>query len=261
MAKLKAIQFKATSLTGEAVEFNAEASVTNEGQFSVEIPDYLEELGRKLVRDERAVHIERPRVHLRVSGKLLEDCERFVKTLLTEYVRCEVATETVILYNYLTDAHYVKDDANGELFPSGVGVESYGKTAKWADLRNPAMSHNSSPFFTVGINARVVQKHTYTRASNVSVKYSGGSEFANAGDGDWAKKLNSYCKLSRPYNGKGEIDRSFMEMPYTEEAAKFFYGLMMSMCKLSDRIHSFVGDKEQLMLAIKTPELLMLEKS
>lgn len=261
MAKLKPISFSATALTGEKIEFAAEATVTNAGIFSIELPDFLEELGRKMSSPATDVTIERPRVRLRVSSKVLQNCEAFVGKLLQEYVKCEVSKELVILYNYNTDTHYVKDQVSGEIYPSGTAAEGWGTTASWAKTRNKMMPHNSTPFYSVGINARVIEKITYTRASTVTVKYAGGSEFSSGHVGEWAGKLNSFVKLSRPYNDKNELKGDFMEMPYTEEAAKFFYNMMMSMCKLSDRINSFVGDKEKLMLAIKTPELLMLSDS
>lgn len=260
MAKLKPIEFRAKSLTDETTEFKSEASVSNDGVFSVDIPDFLEELGRKLIRDYGSLFISRPRVYLRVSGKVLKECEDFIKHLLQQYIKCEKVEELVILYDYKNDLSYVKDSVTGELHPSGYGVKGFNETAHWVSGKNSTdSSTHFAQFFSVGLNAMVVTKTTYKRDSNITVKYSGGRG-GGFGDGYvWAGKLNAFCRLGYPFDSKGVIKGGMMELPYTEDAAKFFYGLMMSMCHLADRVESFIGNKEQLAIAMENQSNFLLE--
>ena len=61
MAKLPSIEFKHANQTGEVMKFKAEVSITNDGTFSVTIPDELVETARANARrPEPSAVIARP---------------------------------------------------------------------------------------------------------------------------------------------------------------------------------------------------------
>lgn len=76
---------------------------------------------------------------------------------------------------------------------------------------------------SVGLATAVGKKIAYTRPTGSKVEHArpGGDS------GPYLKKLNSFVGLS--------IDPEKMsEMPYSEEAARFFCDMMLNLCRMAD---------------------------
>ena len=250
MAKIKDITFKRESLTGERIEFLSAVSVDGQGEFSLIIPNYLEESAQAMINaGNHHVELTRPRQNLRVSGSNLQQCIKFIDAVITDYLKCDTTRELVILYTRRIDLSYVKA-LDGSIHPNGQGVVKY----QWCgdEMANRRPFDKKYDDFAIGIAAEVKQKITYTRASGVKIVYED-AERPNFADELWLDKLNSFVGV--------RVDTQHAtEMPYTEEAAKFFYEVMLSMCKLADRIDSFFGSPEAIQKAI-TNQIPLLGKS
>lgn len=263
MAKLKSIKLIGTSNSGEKLEVLCEVSVTDAGVFSINIPDYLEELAEKLIKNpyNRTLVLDRPRTNLRVSGRDLNLCEGFTKEVINEYLRCETTSEFVIAYNHNVEVKYVKDD-DGVLYPNGNAVhEKYNSNkAHWNDQKH---SHDQSKFYAVGIAARVLIKTTFKRNSSVLIKYTEASNAfgSNSDLGEYGNKLNSFVRVHLPFDSKGRLELTTKIMPYSEASAKFFYGVMMSMCQLADNLDTFFGNSENLNKAIQQQSFLLIDNN
>lgn len=249
MAKLKSIPFKFTSQSGEVLSFLAEVSVLDSnGQFSLTIPDELETAAKQIVYSHGNIYgigLDRPRLHLRVSGVTLEGCKTFIAHAAKDHLRCEITSEIVIVYGVSNKVAYVKD-SDGGFYNNGyeAGDRYCPGDGVWLGTLNGCGS--GSNFYQVGLAARAIKKITYTRSSGTKTVYER-VESSEIPGGSWLGRLNGFVGLHIPFNTVG----SLQQLPYSEDAAKFFYGVLMSMCQLADRIDGFIGDSKTVMDAIE----------
>lgn len=61
----------------------------------------------------------------------------------------------------------------------------------------------------------------------------------------YGKKLNAFVGMSHDEKGNYE------EMPYTEEAAEFFYQFLVGLCTLAEKTEVFFADRDRLNRAIE----------
>lgn len=244
MAKLKPFKLYSKNFTEGPVvdeqEFVFECSVTPEGRFRVKIPTELTiAVNESLITGCR---VEKLQVYFYVTGDNLDLCKRVIENGVRNYLSVVNEEELVILYGYIVDTAYAIG-ADGSKHPNGyVAEKETGKFINWAG--NLSLSSLwKCKFYSVGLNASVQKKSTYRRANGVTVSY----EKARIPDTDrnlFSYKLNAFSSI-RDLNSMSFDDASpaggVKEMPYTEEAAKFFYEAMMSLCDLSERIEKVLG--------------------
>ena len=256
MAKLKPIHFEFKPKAGEVFRFISEATVSDStGMFNLTIPDELEGVAKTIFRSHGTlygVELDRPRTHLRVVGSTLEGCKNFIKHVGDDHVRCEVTEELVIVYGVHNKVTYVKD-CDGKIYANGYEAgERYKKgDGEWCGTLNG--SGEASKFYQVGFAARAAKKTTFTRPSGVTSVF---SRIGNARDDSWLAKLNGFVGLSMRFEDMGSMDH----MAYSEDAAKFFYNVMLAMCQLADRIDNFFGDQGAVLLAIEKQAPLLAFK-
>lgn len=157
----------------------------------------------------------------------------------------EVTTEHVIRFNIESHVSFCLSPS-GEILPNGYwGENENGKRDyQWAsqlekngrskfgrhDSQNPSDGGFS---LTVGAMAMTKTTRRFGKAEKISYNryYKGDSHL---GIENPAQKLNSWCSFSLPKNAR--------EMPYTDEAAMFFFNLMMGVAKLSRMIQEATFD-------------------
>jgi len=248
MASLPGMKFHFDSKAGEPLRFTAAVTVSAQGVFSATIPPELVDTAKGVIKKgdfaNKGAGYSFGKVNHKVYARTLDMCREIIGQAGNEYVACEVTTETVILYSYETKVAYFKR-ADGKIYPNGRG-DTYDKVdGKWSGTLNGSLSYDR--FYQIGVAAVVMDKIIHTRQSSVKVEYKR-AKHKTAHHLDipetWHDRLNSFIGL-RP-----EIACA-KEMPYTEEAAKFFYGMMMGMCKMADQISEFFADEGQVLLAIQ----------
>lgn len=249
MAKLKPIDFSHTAKTGEKFEFRSEVTVSDaSGAFALTIPDELEEVATRLAKDPaQRVLITRPRQNLRVEGDNLQKCREFIALVCKDYMQCEVTEELVLVYATDIAVSYVKDD-EGVIYSNGYACRAKydSGTAKWHGTLHAT---NQSKFYQVGMTARIFKKITYTRSSGTTVEYQWVNNSHRLLDA-WGTKLNDVVGLHWNFHDAYAMSR-LNQLPYTEDAAQFFFNMLMSMCALADRVTSFMGDKDRVLAAIQ----------
>lgn len=165
---------------------------------------------------------------------------------MADYLKCEVTTERVIVYGQSLKVCYSKD-GNGGIHANGYICEDANTNGDYGAHGGELHATNAAPLYSVGLGAKIYDRVTYSRESGKSVVYRSpefsGSHLNHDSPG---KKLNAFAGLGiDPKRG------GVQEMPYSDEAAMFFYDAMIAMCKLADQVNAFVGDKQSLMLAIE----------
>jgi hypothetical protein len=249
VAKLKSIPFKFTSQSGEVLSFSAEVSVLDSsGEFSVTIPDELETAAKQISNSHGSVYgvkIDRPRSYLKVCGPTLEGCKAFIAHAAEDHLHCEITSEIVIVYGVSNKVAYVKD-SDGGFYNNGYEAGDRYRPGDGAWLGTLNGCGSSSNFYQVGLAARAIKKTTYARSSGVKTVYER-VESSEIPSGSWLERLNGFVGLHIPFNKVG----SLQQLPYSEDAAMFFYGVLMSMCQLADRIDGFIGDSKTVRAAIE----------
>lgn len=264
MATVKTREFKHTAKSGETFQFKAPITVDSHGEFTVNIPDELlvsAEACLKQPNWKGHVKLDQPRVNWRVKGRILDEVERFIEDVLTEHMAVEVTKELVIRYRYENNTAGARA-ADGSLHPNGHWVGKAGesteqKSWEWAGNQNIHATNRPS-LFGVGVVAYVYLKVTYARPSGAKVEYTDdlpGSHW----DHNPMRRLNSFI-VDRPdsrdsrrgimTSGRSPSD-GIHEMPYSDAAATFFADLMLTMLRLGEQLDDFIGDRDQLQIAIE----------
>lgn len=143
----------------------------------------------------------------------------------------------------------------GVIVPNGSYDPEYNKNkGSW----HGTTQHDRNPWsgdctFSVGLMARAYVKVTAHRKSGDQIAWERAGENCHSEPDNYLDKLNSFIGGAPLHHCD-----DFHEIPYTEEAAKFFYEAMLSICKLSDRIESFFGNPENVQKAIESRSSFML---
>lgn len=263
MPVVKTREFKHTAKSGEAFQFKASITVDAKGEFSVNIPEELL-ASAKACSDLPVwmgrVVLDHARVNWRVQGRLLDEVERFIQDVLIEHLAVEVTKELVIRYRYENNTAGARA-ADGSLHPNGHWAGKKDERVEnkpWEWVGNENIHATNRPkFFGVGVVAFVYLKVTYTRPSGSTVEYTNdlpGSHW----DRNPMQRLNSFI-VGRPDDrssggilASGKSPSDFVhEMPYSDAAAVFFADLMLAMLRLGEQLDEFVGNTENLQLAIE----------
>lgn len=198
--------------------------VDRNGVFSVELPDHLLPIHISLGEKEKSATGFK-RHGTAATSNTLDSLKADLRACLDEYHKSEISEEAVILYRFTRDAHYVISD-DGRVFPEGNAADAagypYGKRSQWApDLPGArTFSTDTVSAYSVGFAAKVYLKRTFKRATATTVDYERWE-----GEGAQGKRLNSFARVWMTESTRSPHDRpkpGVLEMPYTEEAAKFF---------------------------------------
>lgn len=247
MAKLKSIAFKVRNKTNDEMHVKAEASVDQQGCFSLTIPEELAETAQGLAKhpEWHGVSVNKAAVHWRVQGVELARLQAFIQAAMTDHMAVEVSEELVIVYVQDSKvACYV--DGAGALHPNGEGVAEEGR---WFGALHAT---NRAGQFSVGLGAQVFRKLTYRRQGSLKVDY----ERPTSDQRDAhpaAEALNRFSGLTlNPSATSGA-----KEMPYSDAAAVFFTQGLLQLCALAQRMQAFFGTPEQVQAAIDRHQALL----
>lgn len=225
-------------------EYQAGVYVTKEGEFRVDLDERLIDIAEKMLKAGTGVSVDyvpRSRTY-KVAGKALDRITTFIRDCATEYMACEKVTERVIVYGHSSQVCvWVNKDKT--LAVNGCQAEKGGTWFKGSDLHGT--SH--APFYTVGLAAAVYDKTTYRRKTGDTTTWKRCSDTKN----EVIDQLNSWVALSINPNHD-----SYKQMPYTPEAATFFFNMMLNLCHLAVKMDEFFGSPERLALAISEKRLL-----
>lgn len=280
MADLPQQEFHHKGDSGETRVVVSKVTVTQDGVFHMTIPDdlvgvvkanrgscYIDQVRRKAKKDPMLPGSLRrtvgSKITNRVSGPSLDDCKRAIKAGLKDWLKCEVTKETVIRYGKRTMVTYWKM-LDGTIYANGTDCENdpnYLTDGPQYDPRNgnwhgklDATRRNAG--YMVSLFASIEKKTTYTRGSVVEHKYSR-PDFANFSHSTYGERLNCFVGLAEE-GGWMREGIECEEMPYTEEAAKFFYEMLIGMCAFADKIETFFAEPDNVIKAIEGGATLLI---
>ncbi len=86
----------------------------------------------------------------------------------------------------------------------------------------------------------------------MTAKYDGIDKNSHFADPDPMVMLDAFAHVSPTIGRDGTLPSGFKEMPYTDEAAIFFYQTMLNIVKLAKAVGDFFGSEQLLLQAIKS---------
>lgn len=180
---------------------------------------------------------------VRITCKTFEDLITNIKRICKLFMEPEVTETPVIRYNIESHVSFAQDE-EGNIYPN-AGYPG----AKWLDpfdKRTNAMfgCHHSSNIanggYSLTVGAIAQLKTVYKYGDKEKIEYR--DYFAdgnNLGRENPAERLNSWCSFN--------LGRSPKEIPYTDEAAEFFYNLMYNIVKLSKMVQESTFEQTTLL--------------
>lgn len=249
MASLAAIKvFGRNRKTDEQLAITCACSVSKYGDFSVVFPDYLVPSMRALVaKGERGFQdcsIGKGPKNWIAGGKNLDRLKALLQAAADDYLSATISDEVVILYGTDSRVAYAIDK-DGSLQPNGSlckGDWNKGE-ARWA--KSELSASRGAEFYSIAAVAVIAKKSSCSRPTGTVVKYSRVMHRDADELGEWAAKLGGFTGI-----GIDLEHYRLEEMPYTEEAARFFTLLLLGLCELDRRLQSFMGDRTKLLQVI-----------
>lgn len=269
MPALKKERFHHKAKNGEERSLECPVYVDVDGVFHVTFEDDLE----SCIEESLIVGTNRTEGRngqQRVSGNKLDDCKRVVGEALKMWMQCEVTEEVVIRYGQRCKVTYWKmpdgaiyangydakqNDPNydhgGEIVP---GINASDKNGDWHGELNAT---TQAPGYSVELVAVVARKVTFQRGDVTEIEYHR-PDYPNFSCKTYGERLDDFVGL-RVTDGYWNSAIELTDMPYTEEAAKFFYDMLIGMCSFADKIEAFFGEPENVTNAIEAGSVPLLE--
>jgi len=264
--------------TGEHLHYVERVSVTTNGEFRIRLPEEpdfkdiyhtAEKMLRSLDRRESKVSLHDAKTYSYIQAPTLSECHVFLGSLFSTHFSAVTTWETVIVYRFDDWMHYIIDDAGGVAFTAydaGLDGDNKQDSWEWASSVNGGLFGHSSKPYRIALGVEVYVKQTVDRSGIKKIKYHNpshvtdeqrGFPFNHFGNDTYAEKLGHAIKMCVTTDSFSDLDRGdrgekdpIKELPYTEESAKFFYDVLMGMCKLHHRMMSVFGNPETVKLAI-----------
>lgn len=173
---------------------------------------------------------------VRVSAETLEALETKISNAMNAFNAPEITVEHIIQYNIESHAAFWEAQ-DGTVYPNGYADPNRADdSGKWSDEKfgghHAARTARGGYSLTIGAHAykKVTKAYRGGRKTTDYKKYYGenGDHF---GFDNPAEKLNSWQCFWLDPNAE-----TTKEIPYSDEAALFFHGLMMSMALLSKEV-------------------------
>ena len=242
---------KAEADDGAEFVYKAQASVTNEGHFSLQVDERIESIVCRLLNSSKFPRCgmagQRAGCMARIHADTLKDAVALLEAAAKEYITATEVKERVIKYGaHLRCSFYVGPDGaihtNGHMSRQSTGGRNEGMW--WipkSNKRGNLTSQDQLEEYSVGLTAKVFDKITTKRSSGDTVRY----EHPHDEDDVALTNLNSFVGLW-PDPKQGDLK----EMPYTPEAAEFFTGILLTICKMCQGLDAFIADDARLKAAI-----------
>jgi len=250
MPKFKDVEFVARNNAGAVDKFKVSVEISATGAFYAHIPSKLIKAfpGSKIDSGRRC----REGFFKTTGMSTFKELEDAIKKAHRAHMEPSVKKEPVIRYNIESHVSFAVDK-EGRIFPNAGFPGAEWPNKDFEEYGDHHSANRSEGGYSLTVGAKAALKVTTTWGDQSEVTYE--SYYGEGGDhlgrDNPAELLNSWVSFDLPKDAK--------EMPYSDEAALFFHGLMMAMAELNRRLQDFTKTPDRLALAItKHKSILML---
>jgi len=247
MAKFKMIRLSRSNKAGETYSEQFEIRVDGKGQFYTCPSEDVLKAARSL--PER-VSISQPRrnARWRIASETYAELVSLLAAAIDELLAEEVSTERVIVYGCEVNTALWRN-ADGTLHANGyIGADAAGSDGGggWCEHGPAFQGSRRGSCFDIGLRAFVFDRITYSHPNSERVVFEqpdwGHSHLEHP---TWGAKLNGF--VFQVPSDPGTLE----SMPYTEEAAKFFYDTLIGLAGVGLRLRDFFADQTRVQQAIQ----------
>lgn len=273
MPRVDSAQYDYIDQNGARQVLRVPYDVNAEGVFTTMVPEWLVENVKALRNAEprwHSVSMQQLPKNFRIAGGQLAPLKSLIEAALREFSAPEVHTELVIRYAITTEAA-AWELPDGRLAANGrvgeqiwrdspsesnscntasAGADGYGAWPK--ELRSIHATKSARGGYMTRVGAVVQRKVTTTRGQAIKVEYQPIYD-ATATEDPAIWRLNSFVGMGMDDTVRSPFDGSFhsQEMPYSPEAADFFYSVILGVAQLALRLERFFGDQATLIAHIQ----------
>jgi hypothetical protein len=255
MPKVSTIKIQIKS-AGSWLSTDVDVMVNASGVFYCEAPDwsknYLQVGGNYHgIRFERRNRGAEPQIFSDTMALLNTGLHTIMKVCHTP----EVTTELVIRYNIQSDVSFW-ETSDGNICPNGHFAsrldDSSDRDGRWCGgneekgmYGNHHSSNPSNGGYSLTVGAQAMIKRTEKLGEKLNITYMNyyGDE-DHFGTKHPAARLNGWCSFV--------LNKDYKEIPYSDEAAIYFYNMMLGVATISRMIQKATFDQENLITAIKS---------
>lgn len=265
MPKLKSLHFEKENNAGSVYSMHSNLYVNSTGKFWAEIPFDLWEVSTSYTT--KAEHTVRFYTNNKgqkiVESDKAEGVTTAISALIDYLLECREYTEKVIVYSTASKFN-IYESESGNLYPSGSAhPDCSNGRGHWVGNLNS----NNPGDYSVGLNVHILDKTTYSslKGDEVKCKYTY-SPWVGSHHGPY----DNYHDILKAFVGRmpcidlhGNLvirrdNNPYKEIPYTDEAAKFFCDLLTSICTMALKMERFLEDSQNLQKVLEQKELLKL---
>lgn len=219
--------------------------INSKGIFACQLPEQIVSFFKVFEKYDDGVWCDKDRSgSLSIYAPTLIALETLLEKALRACNEPAVTEEHVILYNIESHISFATNEQD-EIFPNASFEGAAWATDIGDDVYGGHSSSNvSKGGYSLTVGAIAMTKITKSIGNKTTVdyqRYNKGASHLNSRDNP-AAMLNSWCSFRLPDRPK--------EMPYSDEAAMFFYNLMLGMARLSKMIQESTHDQEHLLTLI-----------
>lgn len=249
MPHFKRVDFVAKNAAGAVDEFTLSIEIRANGTFYTHVPDKL----RVSFKEDDIDIRERQRKGFFVTSALtFSELISTIEQAHEEFMAPAVVEEPVIRFNIESHVSFALTK-DGKIFPNAGFPGASWPTRGPEKLYGAHNACDQAPggySLIVGAKAMLKKTTTYGKKSSSTYDYYYKGE-SHLGAENPAQLLNSWTSIQLPDEAR--------EMPYSDEAAMFFFNLLMGMAELNRRVQDFTSTPEKLALAIsRSAGVLML---
>ena len=176
---------------------------------------------------------------LNLFCNLMDELEEAVELLFKAKNEPIVTTEEVILYNIQSQVAFAVDK-KGQICPNAERPNS-----RWAGYGNIHSSNPADGGYSLTIGARVYNKNLLRLPNGETI-----TEYTWFDRTEAGRALNSWRSFSL------DTDTA-EEMPYSDNAAIFFYDLLLGMATVSKKIQEMTSSREDILKLINNNTKLL----
>jgi len=249
MAKLRTDRFRFGTDETIKLDFKVDIHVNQSGEFTATLPHevslVLENAGISLMRNQLGNNgYFKESTYDKLIHSISEKCKEYVSEEI-------ISTSIVILYQIQTACTYMSKN-NEYCAPNGVGT-GYNNSHefKWK-YGNFSIDATNPHHFGINIYAASKRKIVY--------RYKSGKERSHF-ISMWGDEIEGCPELTRlcQFTCIAPIDRNggcIQEIDYTEDIAMFFSNMLISICKLNDKIKDFT-DPDSIKMLVENKQKLL----
>lgn len=253
------------------------AHVTTEGMFFMEIPDpyfpTFQSFANSLpggvyqeTEDHKKVDFNGIRLYSMIPERLAfkqgaastdyQQLIAFFKLAVAFHYKAIKVEEKVLIYQYDSGFKYWKNP-DGKLFANGNAKGADTERGEWAGNDRVHATHREKTGLT--LRCYCLNKTTHTRGKSVVTEFE--RYYDEQGKETFGGLINflspGECPRAEKFDN-GEL-RGWTMMPYTEQAAEFFYKTLHGLCRIDDSLRTFFGSEERVVQAIASGQLPLLK--